>query len=127
MFTKQQKKAAIIAELKNRTQNAYKAGTTESDLTRCHRLLSFLMRANPTHNNDGSIEAVPTVRAYMLKYDREEYRKILNAVRYNRQSNCFKLFNIGFGINLSGNFKTIKDLKLTDLDTAKVDTNLLYK
>lgn len=126
-MNKQQRKTAIAAELKNRTNNAYSASTTESDFTRCHRLLSFLMRANPLYNNDGSIKAVPTVRAYFIKYDRKEYRKILNAVKYNRQSNCFKLFNIGFGINLSYNFSTVSDFKLTQLDTAKVDLNLLWQ
>jgi len=85
MFTKQQRKAAIKAELKTRCSNLQQS----TSFSRIHSLLFFLSRHNPLYDKNG-IKAVPTVRAYFLKYDRAEYRSILQSI--HRQNSTAQIF-----------------------------------
>lgn len=111
---------AIKAELNNRTKCAYMAGATEFHFSTSHRLLYCLCRPNPLSSGQ-----VPTIRAYYLKYDRQEYRRIIKGIRFHNKNNGFKLFNNGLA-NLNGCFDRITDLKLTHTDKAIININLLW-
>jgi hypothetical protein len=78
-------KAAILAECKRR-HNFVSAGNYESGYLRIQRLLGWLQRSNPLMDKAGNIKETITVREYFLRYDREEYLKIINAIKNNRRT-----------------------------------------
>lgn len=53
----------------------------ESNFQIVQKLFAYLHRPNPLYDNEGNVKAVVTIRAYWLKYNRDEYRKTLRAIR----------------------------------------------
>lgn len=118
--TKANRKAAIRAELKTRCNHLQ--GSTP--FSRIQSMLFFLSRHNPLHGNEG-IKCVPTVRAYFLKYDRAEYRSILNSI--HRQNSTAHVFasNKNDVNRVTVYPKLSNDAKL--YTTLQIDTNLLWQ
>lgn len=79
------KKPRIKAELARRRERV-SAGNYETGQLRIARLLGWLMRPNPLRDRNGDIREIISVRAYLLKYNRKEYRQTLNAIANNRRT-----------------------------------------
>lgn len=114
------RKAAIIAELKTRRTNMQES----TPFSRIQSLLFFLSRHNPLYGNDG-IKCVPTIRAYFLKYDRAEYRSILQSI--HRQNAASQVFDTNRNDVNRVTFypKMSNDAKL--YSTLQIDTNLIWQ